>query len=27
MSRYNVPVIDLSTEELKRELETPFSHS
>jgi hypothetical protein len=27
MSRYHVPVIDLSTEELKRELENPFSHS
>jgi hypothetical protein len=27
MSRYHVPVIDLSTEELKRELEKPLPHS
>jgi hypothetical protein len=27
MSRYNIPVIDLSTEELKRELEKPIPHS
>jgi hypothetical protein len=27
MSRYNSPVIDLSTEELKRELEKPILHS